>query len=118
MQQRRTQAAHRAPEHAPVQVAAGDTAVLGERDTEWPQFVWAALSNGLGGWIPAVLFDAARGQATALAEYDTRELDVEAGEMLILHREFAQWWWVENRHGQTGWIPERVLEAAATAQTP
>lgn len=118
MQRRRTLAAHRAPEHPAIQVAAGDMVTLGQRDTEWPQFVWATLGNGLGGWIPALLFDNTQGTASALADYDTRELDVEAGEILVLHREFAQWWWAENRHGQTGWVPERVLEPATVAQAP
>ena len=101
---------HRAPERAAIQVQAGDRVILGDRDTEWPQFVWTALASGLGGWVPSVLFDAERGQASALQDYDTRELDADHGQELTLHRELAGWWWVENARGDSGWVPARKLE--------
>jgi len=82
---------------------------LGERDGQWPQLVWTTLANGFGGWIPWVLFDREQGQATAHAEYDTRELDADVGDLLILHHEMADWWWAENGDGTSGWIPARVL---------
>ena len=112
MQRRRTRSAHRAPAHAPIRVAAGDTVVLGQRDSEWPQYVWATLADGQGGWIPAQLFDAPQGRTTALGDYDTRELDVEAGEWLTLHHALDEWWWVEDPQGRTGWVPARILEPA------
>lgn len=105
----RVLARHRAPDRPPVQLAVGDAATLGERDTEWPEFVWATLTSGLGGWIPAVQFDRERGEATAREAYDTRELDAEPGERLRLHHEMAGWWWAENERGACGWIPARAL---------
>ena len=103
-------AAHRAPERPAIRVAPGEAVTLGERDQDWPEFVWTTLANGLGGWIPSVLFDRDRGEATAQQDYDTRELDADVGDELLLHHELAGWWWAENADGAQGWIPARVLE--------
>ena len=102
--------AHRAPDRVPIRVRAGERVTLGERDGDWPDFVWTALASGLGGWIPSFLFDADSGQANALEDYDTKELDAEPGEELALHRELAGWWWADNARGDSGWIPARKLE--------
>lgn len=110
MRRARVIAAHRAPDRPPIQVSAGDPVNLGERDSDWPQFVWTTLAQGLGGWIPAVLFDRDSGDATALGDYDTRELATEIGEVLTLHSEQAGWWWAENAKGDSGWIPARAIE--------
>ncbi|HEY0661390.1 MAG TPA: SH3 domain-containing protein [Lysobacter sp.] len=110
MRRARVVLAHRAPDRPPIRVARGDTVTLGDRDTEWPQFVWAAIAEGHGGWMPVALFDGDRGNATALADYDTRELPADPGELLTLHHELAQWWWAENAQGAQGWIPARALE--------
>lgn len=101
---------HRAPDRPAIQVQAGERVTLGDRDTEWPQFVWTALASGLGGWAPSALFDAERGQASALQDYDTRELDVAVGDVVTLHQELAGWWWATNAGGDSGWIPARALE--------
>lgn len=110
MKRARVIATHRAPDRPAIRVAPGDAVTLGERDGDWPEFVWTTLATGLGGWIPSVLFDRDHGEATARQDYDTRELDADAGEVLVLHRELAQWWWAENERGEQGWIPARVLE--------
>lgn len=103
-------AEHRAPDRPAIRVAPGDTVTLGERDNDWPQFVWTTLASGLGGWIPSVLFDRELGAATAQKDYDTRELNAGVGEIMTLHYELADWWWAENAQGESGWIPARAIE--------
>jgi hypothetical protein len=103
-------ASHRAPERPAIRVAPGEAVTLGERDQDWPEFVWTTLASGLGGWIPSVLFDRDRGEATAQQDYDTRELDADVGDELLLYHELAGWWWAENASGAQGWIPARVIE--------
>lgn len=107
MRQARVTAAHRSPARPAIRVNSGDQVTLGERDTEWPAFTWVTLANGLGGWMPATIFTVAGERATALQDYDTRELDVDEGEVVVLHREMANWWWAENAAGDTGWVPSR-----------
>ena len=109
-QRARVTEAHRAPDRPAIQLQAGERVTLGDRDSEWPEFVWTALASGLGGWVPSALFDVERGQASALQDYDTKELEADVGEELVLHRELAGWWWAENARGGAGWIPARKLE--------
>lgn len=109
-QRARVTEVHRVPDRPAIRVQAGERVTLGDRDTEWPEFVWTALASGLGGWVPTALFDAERGQASALQDYDTKELDADPGDELVLHRELAGWWWAENARGESGWIPTRKLE--------
>ena len=110
MRRARVIAAHRAPDRPSIRVTAGDPVTLGERDSDWPQFVWTTLAQGLGGWIPATLFDREFGEAIAQGDYDTGELATDIGEMLVVHHEQEGWWWAENTRGDTGWIPGRALE--------
>lgn len=110
MPQARVIAAHRKPDRPSIRVARGERVRLGERDTDWPQFVWTVLASGLGGWIPADVFDTAHGDARAQHDYDTQELDADPGDGLRLHREHAGWWWAEHSDGTQGWIPARVLQ--------
>lgn len=110
MQHARVVVAHRAPDRPPIRVAPGDPVLLGHRDTDWPEFVWTTIAEGHEGWVPVKLFDREQGPATAVGEYDTRELDAQADEVLILHYELARWWWAENVLGHQGWIPASALE--------
>ena len=110
MKRARVVAQHRAPDRPAIRIAPGDEVTLGERDNDWPQFVWTTLASGLGGWIPSVLFDRDMGLATAQREYDTQELDADVGQILTLHHELADWWWAENERGASGWIPARAIE--------
>ncbi|MEO6518646.1 MAG: peptide-binding protein [Pseudoxanthomonas sp.] len=109
MRQARVIAAHRAPDRPSIQVATGDAVMLGERDSDWPQFVWATLAQGLGGWIPAVLFDREIGEATALADHDTRELPTEIGKLITRHQQQEDWWWAMNARGDSGCVPARAI---------
>ena len=117
MQRARVIAAHRAPDRPPINVSAGDTVTLGQRDSDWPQFVWTTLGQGPGGWIPAILFDREVGEATALGDYDTRELGTEIGELITVHYQQEGWWWAENAQGESGWIPARAIELIAENPT-
>ena len=110
MQRARVIAAHRAPDRPAIRVAAGDPVTLGTRDTEWTDFVWTTTEADHGGWVPSRYFDKEQGEAHALQDYDTTELDANTGEELVLHHEMAGWWWAENREGVTGWVPARKLD--------
>ena len=117
MRRARVIAEHRAPDRPAIQVAPGDAVTLGERDSDWPQFIWTTLTGGLGGWVPSQLFDRDHGDATAQHDYDTRELDADICNRLVLHREMADWWWAENTRGASGWIPARALQIIDDSET-
>lgn len=101
---------HRAPARPAPVFLGGDVVRVGHRDTDWPGFAWTTGHDGVGGWVPAELIGlGSDGIAFMTTAYDTRELDAEAGELVVLHREIAHWWWCENAAGDTGWIPARAI---------
>ena len=96
----------------PVRFAAGEIVALGERDTEWPAFIWTIAQDGNAGWAP---FDWLQplddDRAEALSDYSAQELDVAVGDEVTLHRELGGWWWCEHRDGRCGWVPAQHFES-------
>jgi hypothetical protein len=86
--------------------------MVGERDTEWPEFVFVTASHGTG-WVPARHLSSDHGAAVVEAAYDTTELPVAAGEeVTVFERDDASgWWWCRNGDGSEGWVPTRVFGA-------
>lgn len=95
----------------PIGFAAGEVVRLGERDGEWPAFVWVETADGNAGWAPhGWLRPLGDGRAEALSDYSARELDADAGDIVLLHSELGGWWWAERADGAQGWLPARDLE--------
>ena len=95
------------PQYAdPIRFAAGEPLVLGKRDTEWPEFVWATDVAGRSGWVHQDRLDGTR----AARDYDARELHADAGARVRLIEAAGGWWWAEDERGLSGWLPERDLE--------
>lgn len=103
--------AHRIPDRPPIQVSKGERVEVGERDTEWPEFVFVTARSG-SGWVPAHHLSRLRGTATVTASYDTTEIPTTPGErLLILKRDQTSGWtWVRNTAGSEGWVPDRTLD--------
>jgi hypothetical protein len=95
----------------PIRFATGEIVTLGERDTEWPAFIWTITSDGNAGWAP---FDGLKplgdGRAEALRDYSAQELDVAVGDDLLLDHELGGWWWCQHADGRVGWVPASHLE--------
>ena len=104
--------AHEIPQRAPLVLSAGQQVTVGQRDTEWPAFVFVTAGTGEG-WVPARHLDAESGPATVQVPYDTTELPTAAGEILtvITHDEASGWSWVRAASGREGWVPDGTVEA-------
>lgn len=101
----------------PIRFAAGDLVTLGERDTEWPAFIWTVTADGNAGWAPFEwLTPLGDGRAEALRDYSAQELDVDAGDDIVLHHELGGWWWAENSQHQSGWIPRESISSIDAKQ--
>jgi len=102
---------HEIPERDPLRVRPGEVVSVGERDTQWPEFVFVTASNGTG-WVPARHLSAASGAATVLVAYDTTELSVSVGDVLtVVERDDESgWWWCRSSEGNEGWVPTDVLQ--------
>jgi uncharacterized protein YgiM (DUF1202 family) len=101
---------HETPDRPPIRVEAGDQVTVGERDHEWPAFVFVTTQNG-SGWVPERHLDRQGSSAVVKEAYDTTELPTEAGEEVeVLHEDLASGWlWCRARNGREGWVPERTL---------
>jgi SH3-like domain-containing protein len=100
---------YRTQYHDPIGFLRGETVRLGERDGEWPEFIWATDARGRSGWVHQRYLDRDHGEAIATCDYDARELDARAGECVELVEEAGGWWWAKNTEGAQGWLPARDL---------
>lgn len=98
-----------APSHPPMMLLRGDTVQVGDRDEEWPEYVWCTGPKG-GGWVPdAVLSIGDDGSAVAARDYSTAELAVEPGAEVTVVERLASWSWCRDARGRLGWVPDKVL---------
>ena len=89
---------------------------MGERDTEWPAFVFVTTAAG-SGWVPERYLSGDRPRARVLRGYSTLELPVTAGALLTLVEDDPEsgWSWCTDGVGRSGWVPHAVLERVSRA---
>lgn len=98
----------------PVSFEAGDSLLVGERDTEYDGWVKITDKKGNVGWAPLEYIELTGIGATGVAVelYSAKELDVDPGERLIVKYEHCQWCWVEHKSKGAGWVPSECLGKA------
>lgn len=103
--------AHHVPQRLPVRLTVGEHVDAGERDTEWPEFVFVTASHG-SGWVPARHLSAPSGTAVVLRAYDTTELPTQRGDVLeVLTQDLTSGWvWCRGPGGAEGWVPVKTVE--------
>jgi hypothetical protein len=105
--------AHEIPDRPPLRLSVGQRVDVGDRDTEWPEFVFVTAPQG-SGWVPARHLSAPSGSAVVRTEYDTTELPTHLGEVLdVVAEDLASGWlWCRSREGLEGWVPLKTLTSA------
>ena len=113
----RATTAHAIPQRPPIRVVPGERVRAGQRDAEWPAFVFVTTGGGAG-WIPERHLDTSSDPAVVVTGYDTTELATTAGEHLILveRDDPSGWAWVRNTTGREGWVPLRTVEPVPRQQ--
>lgn len=106
------QSAHGIPSRAPLRLEVGDHVKIGERDTDWPAFVFVSSPKGCG-WVPERYLNRDGQTAVAIRSYDTQELSTRAGDVLEIVRVDSPsgWAWCRAPDGREGWVPQRTLRA-------
>lgn len=110
----RAPSGHEVPERQPIRLESGDEVTVGERDGHWPAFVYVSCTSGEG-WVPARHLSMDAGTAVVITAYDTTELELTAGEeVVVLDRDDASgWWWCRRNDGAEGWVPISALDPIA-----
>ena len=108
--------AHQIPDRPPLQLVGGERVDVGDRDSEWPEFVFVAASRGTG-WVPARHLSATSGTAVVQTAYDTTELPTHAGDAVEVVAEdlTSGWLWCRARDGREGWVPIKTLQPAESS---
>jgi hypothetical protein len=104
------QSPHQIPDRPPIQLEVGDRVQVGERDPDWPAFVFVASQTG-SGWVPERHLDREGAMGVMTQAYDTTELPTELGEELEVLQEDVPsgWLWCRAKTGREGWVPERTV---------
>lgn len=100
---------HSPPDYPSVVWRCGHRVSVGQRDTEWPQFLWCTDTSGQSAWVPETFLDCDGAAAVLGHDYDSRELQVQVGEQLEALDAVGGWAWCRNRLGEFGWVPLRCL---------
>jgi putative acetyltransferase len=107
----RTTSAYQAKYANPIRFEAGEVLVLGGRDTEFTEFLWATDEHGREGWVHQSKFlVTSERKAVTTAHYDAIELSVRAGELISAEEALGDWSWCVNAEGKKGWLPNHMLE--------
>jgi len=88
----------------------GDVLTVGKRDIEWGGWIWCTNSSGESRWVPESYLEIEGNSGVANIDYESTELDVQAGEILILGQEESGWFWCTNQAGKSGWVPIKNLD--------
>ena len=98
-------------------VTRGTRVVVTERKTkpEWLGWIWCESEDGQTGWISKSYLDIQGHQAVLTHDYDAREVEVSAGELVNVLKEEHGWAWIKKQSGSEGWIPTENLAHPAVS---
>ena len=97
--------AYRSMYAQPIQMRAGEDLSIGDKESEYPGWVWCLHAGGRSGWVPQQYLEIKGREAKALCDYDAAEMTAAVGEMLTLHLLESGWYWAEKENAEMGWIP-------------
>ena len=96
----------------PIRGKFGDKLEIGEPDPDNPDWIWCVGPELRWGWVHHSVID--RDLQCLTEDYDARELDVEAGELVTVEKTLSSWAWCINDNGEAGWVPVSCLEEIST----
>ena len=111
MKRVKARTAHEISDRPPLKLTVGEAVQAGDRDTEWPEFVFVVADHG-SGWVPARHLSQPSGPAVVQTAYDTTELPTRVGEMLdvIAEDPASGWLWCRSSSAREGWVPIKTVE--------
>ncbi|MGI0115870.1 SH3 domain-containing protein [Zooshikella sp. RANM57] len=97
----------------PIKFKCGESLLLGEIDTEYPNWIKVTTTEGNTGWAPLqyISVSSQPGSGVSTADYDANELNTHLGEKLDVIYELNKWFRVKNSQNVVGWVPAHTVEA-------
>ncbi len=105
------------PYENPISVRAGD-AVQPDAEksgsTDIIGWVWCRGPDGREGWTPQAWLERRGEEWLIRRDFSALELDVDPGDRFLVHFGESGFLFAENARGETGWVPDGVVELATT----
>ncbi len=77
---------------------------------EWKNWIWCEGSNNNKAWTPRQYVDIQGKKGFLKEHFDAKELSVEVGDILSVHKAINSFGFCTNSKGITGWVPLKNLK--------
>ena len=94
----------------PLRLTQGARVDIGDRESEWPGWLWCTAADGTQGWVPASWLKRTGATGILLRDYDATELTAPKGETVAVLSAEAGWYWCRTDDGRVGWLPAEHLK--------
>ncbi|MFX1364972.1 MAG: SH3 domain-containing protein [Promethearchaeota archaeon] len=101
---------YESPYTDPFLITKGEMLSISEKDSEWSGWIWCTKKNGISRWVPESYLEIEGNSGKANQDYKATELSVNVGEELFIEQEEAEWYWVTNQQGKSGWVPIKNVQ--------
>lgn len=101
---------YNSPYTEPLLITKGEILSIGEKESEWSGWIWCTNKEGKSRWVPENYLEIDGNTGKANQDYNATELTVSIGEELIIEEEEADWFWVTNQQGKSGWVPIKNVQ--------
>jgi uncharacterized protein YgiM (DUF1202 family) len=101
---------YNSPYTEPLKFTKGEILTIGEKESEWSGWIWCTNKSGESRWVPENYLEIDENTCKILQDYNATELSITVGEELIIENEEAEWFWVTNQQGNSGWVPIKNVE--------
>ena len=96
---------YNSPYTEPLFFKKNENVLIREKDSEWSGWIWCTNKSGQSRWIPENYLKINGNKGIIRQDYNAVELNVKIGEEYLIKNEEAEWYWVTNQEGKSGWVP-------------
>lgn len=100
---------HQTFDQEALQALAGAKLRFERKPTKWAGWLWCTDAAGKSGWAPESWVAIDGDTCTLLRNYSAAELTLNIGDYVDGDIIESGWIWVQNRNGDSGWVPLECL---------
>ena len=87
----------------------GDKVIILKKDSAFPGWLWCQDQKTISAWVPECYLQVEGKVGFAERTYNSLELTVTTGELVLCGEEAAGWVWCSTGQGDCGWLPLEKL---------